>query len=295
MMCDGGVMSQTILGEFMTQRTTSLCKTAVTMVTVFAAATIFSGCVSTPVLASDYSHTCRSADGVYEMNDGSLYRSNADASSGQEITYKTIQETVLKRELGYCKTKTGKRYDFEFKSYTLRVAFKDEGQAYEFDMVCELAADGLPASEVCIKNVVTSSTGAAAGNSGGGNEPAPGTPAPGTQGWMHNGSEMKLIANGNKRRFVYEIPRSGLSSVGIKRGETVFEGTRDGNSYSGTAYIFKSGCDPQGYPVSGSVASDERSITMTGQRPKVASGCRVDRYEDDTLVFELPGDGGEGD
>jgi hypothetical protein len=249
---------------------------------------------STAAVASDYSHSCRSADGNYQLDDGALFHSNSDASSGKEIAYAALSETVLKRETGYCITLTGKKYDFEFKSYTKRIKFSDSGQTYEFDMVCELAADGLPASETCKKNVITSSTGVGSSPSGG-STPDSAKPAPGSQGWNHNGSEMKLVANGNKRRFVYEVPRSGLSSVGIKRGDTVFEGTRSGSAYSGTAYIFKKGCDPQGYPVTGSVADDERSVTMNGQRPKIGDKCRVDKYEDDTLVFDLPGDGGQRD
>jgi hypothetical protein len=239
-----------------------------------------------PALASDYSHTCRSADGNYQMDDGALSRANSDASSGSELSYTSLKETVLKSEIGYCITKTGKKYDFEFKSYTKRIKFEDDGQPFELDMVCELASDGLPANEVCKRTVTTSKTGASDGK----NDDDVGKPAPGSQGWTHNGSGMKLIANGKQRRFQYDIPRAALKSVGVKRGDTVFSGSRNGNEYSGTAYIFKKGCDPQGYPVSGPVSNDERTITLTGQRPHIGNGCSVDRYSDDTLVFELPSD-----
>jgi hypothetical protein len=249
--------------------------------------------VGTEAHASDYYHTCRSADGRYQLDDGALFRSNSDASSGKELSYTALQETLLKRETGYCITLTGKKYDFEFKSYIKRIKFSDDGQAYEFDMVCELAADGLPANESCKKNIITSSTGI--GSSLGAKGVDEIKPAPGTQGWSHNGSDMKLIANGNKRRFVYEKPRPGLGFAGIKRGDVVFDGARSGMNYSGTAYIFKKGCDPQGYPVSGNVGSDEQSVTMTGKRPKIGDGCRVTKYEDDTLVFELPDQGTEAD
>ena len=222
------------------------------------------------------------------MDDDSLSRANSDASSGSELTYSTLKETILKREVGYCITKTGKQYGYEFKGYTKRIKFNDDGQPFEIDMVCEMASDGLPANEVCKRNVITSKTGATSGNDSDVDKPTPGA-----QGWNHNGSEMKLIASGKQRRFVYEIPKAGLASAGIKPGTTVFKGARDGNEYSGTAYIFKKGCDPQGYPVSGSVSNDERTVTMTGQRPHVGNGCSVDRYSDDTLVFELPEDDGD--
>jgi hypothetical protein len=239
--------------------------------------------VVSPAAASDYSNLCRSADGFYQMDDGSLSRVADDGSSGPEIPFKMLREIELSHENGYCLTRSGKRYDHQVKSYTQRVSFSDDGRTLEIDMVCELIADGMPANETCDRDVITSST-----KGTGGTPPSPEPPPVASSNiWSHNGSVLRLIAKGERRTFVYENPRTGMRAAGAKRGAVVFEGTRDGDTYSGTAYIFKKGCDPQGYPVTGEVSSGERRITLYGQKPKIAANCRIERYVDDTLVFDL--------
>lgn len=236
-----------------------------------------------PAAASDYSNLCRTADGRYQIDDGSLSRVLDDGSAGPEIPFKVLREVELSHETGYCLTRSGHRYEHQVKSSTQRISFSDDGQAIETDVVCELVSDGMPANETCDRDVITSS-------SKGTTSPAPPQPPPAHSGdtlWTHNGSLMRLIAKGAGRRFVYQEPRAGLKAQGAKRGTVVFEGVRDGLSYSGTAYIFKKGCDPQGYPVTGEVTADERRITLYGQKPKVAGNCRVLTYIDDTLVFDL--------
>lgn len=107
--------------------------------------------------------------------------------------------------------------------------------------------------------------------------------------WNHNGSVMRLIANGAERRFLYEMPREGLSSVGVSRGTLLFQGRKAGNSYSGTAYVF-SQCGAQSYKVTGPVSDDQRQVTLVGRAPMLDGNCRVTRYRDDILVFSYQGD-----
>jgi hypothetical protein len=107
--------------------------------------------------------------------------------------------------------------------------------------------------------------------------------------WTHNGSVMRLIANGGDRRFIYENPKDGLVAVGVEKGTLLFKGRRSGNSYSGNAYIF-SHCQPIAYEVSGTVSPDDRQITMYGRAPLVNESCVVAGYRDDTLVFNFAGD-----
>ncbi|THD68136.1 MAG: hypothetical protein E7813_11585 [Bradyrhizobium sp.] len=107
--------------------------------------------------------------------------------------------------------------------------------------------------------------------------------------WSHNGSVVRLIANGADRRFVYESPKNGLAAVGVGKGTLLFKGRRSGNSYSGDAYIF-SHCRPIAYKVSGAVSSDDRQVTMFGRAPIVNESCAVTSYRDDTLVFSFAGD-----
>jgi hypothetical protein len=242
---------------------------------------------TSPALASDYFNNCRTADGAYEIQDEVLMRTNADASSGRQIEYQTLSTTNLKRETGYCLSNKapGQKFQYESKSYVLRITFMDFGRRMETEAICEFAADGLPAAYTCDKQVVTLSTPDGKSASGAGN-----TPPAGSNLWTHNGSLMRLVANGATRTLLYEKPRDGMLNAGAKQGSIVFEGSRNGNAYSGTAYIFARGCKPQGYSVSGGISDGERRITLYGQAPKVSDGCKVQGTKDDTLVFELQGE-----
>jgi uncharacterized caspase-like protein len=105
--------------------------------------------------------------------------------------------------------------------------------------------------------------------------------------WYHNGSQMRLAANGASRQFYYDNPRQGMREQGVGSGELLFDGSRDGTSYSGTAHVFKRGCKKAGYQVNGNVAEDQRTVVMTGRAPIMDGNCQVRGYRDDELVFEL--------
>lgn len=105
--------------------------------------------------------------------------------------------------------------------------------------------------------------------------------------WNHNGSTMKLVAKGTRRRFYYERPRKGIRASGVRRGTLLFDGVREGFTYSGTARIFNSRCGTKTYAVSGSVSDDEESVTLLGRAPVVDSSCNLTGYRDDYLYFEL--------
>ena len=100
--------------------------------------------------------------------------------------------------------------------------------------------------------------------------------------WDHNGSVVTLHADGAKRQFNYLTPRAGLP---VTSGTLLFSGQKNGDSYFGTAYVFSSKCGAIGYSVSGPVAPDQRSVTMSGRKPRRNGSCRVVGYEDDILVF----------
>jgi hypothetical protein len=100
--------------------------------------------------------------------------------------------------------------------------------------------------------------------------------------WDHNGSIVYLEVSGASRKFYYQIPRSGLP---VTNGTLLFNGRKDGDRYSGTAFVFSTNCSARGYAVNGPVASDKRSITLYGKAPQVDSSCRVIGYRDDILVF----------
>ena len=247
-----------------------------------AIATSFAAWAAGPAVASDYMNVCRSADGVYEIDDGTLRRTDANYDS-PPIPFRTLRETTLSRETGYCLSNKakGQRFTYESRTWTQRVSFRDGGQNYEIDFICELAADGLPAAYGCDKQVVTSKE-----KSGGS---APQFGAAGQSHWDHNGSIMRLEADGNVRRFYYVAPRAGMRRAGASNGTLLFDGFRDGDSYTGTAYIFAAGCAPQPYPVSGTVSAGDNRVVMVGRAPRVGKRCDVTGYRDDTLVFTYQG------
>jgi hypothetical protein len=103
--------------------------------------------------------------------------------------------------------------------------------------------------------------------------------------WDHNGSKMRLIASATDRQFVYYEPRQGMIDVGVRAGTVLFSGKRQGNSYSGSAYIFTPHCGTLRYEVTGTVSEDDRQVTLHGNVPTTNSMCEVVGYKDDTLIF----------
>lgn len=105
--------------------------------------------------------------------------------------------------------------------------------------------------------------------------------------WNHNGSVMRLVAEGAMRRFYYVLPRDGIRQMGAISGTLLFEGSKSGDRYIGTARIFRGACGEFTYQVEGNVSSDQRRVIMRGQAPRVDSNCRIQGYRGDELVFEI--------
>ena len=242
-----------------------------------AAAILLAVVGSSGAVATDYFHECRTADGRYVILDGDTLQ--ASDAAQVSIPFETLGKTVLSERRGYCQSR-GKQFEFEARSYVLKIRFKDRGAPIETDAMCELATDGLPAAYKCEREFITHDF----------KLDARGTAKPASTGavWLHNGSTMRLEANGAERRFVYDTPRPGMIAAGVKRGDVLFEGRRDGNVYAGSAAIFSRRCGRLTFPVRGSVASDQRSVTLEGQAPQVADDCSVRGHRADSLTFELP-------
>jgi hypothetical protein len=102
--------------------------------------------------------------------------------------------------------------------------------------------------------------------------------------WVHNGSVLSLEASGDKRRFHYRTPLSGLP---VGPGTLLFTGRRNGNRYFGTAYVFSSTCPAMPYSVSGTVSEDDRRVAMYGKAPRLDERCMVIGYVSDVLLFEF--------
>ena len=105
--------------------------------------------------------------------------------------------------------------------------------------------------------------------------------------WDHNGSLMRLKASGNQRWIYYEVPRDVLRRAGVQRGTLLFNGWKDGNSYSGTARRFSKYCpgQPLEYQVSGPVSPNQTKVTVYGDREVHKRCVGTGRYKRDRLVF----------
>jgi hypothetical protein len=104
--------------------------------------------------------------------------------------------------------------------------------------------------------------------------------------WRHNSSTVALVAEGSRRRFLYEDPRVEMRRRGVERGTLLFDGEVVGRTYSGTAYIFPLNCGPRGYAVAGAIASGDRRVVLRGKAPRIDQTCREIGLKDDELVFE---------
>jgi hypothetical protein len=168
--------------------------------------------------ATDYFHECRTADGLYQIDDGILFSTKEVKRTS--IPYKTIHETILSEKIGYCIAKD-KHFGFEDKTYVVKIKFQAHGYPVETDALCEKVANGLPAAFKCDREVVTRDFKA------GSSKVSPAKSGSPTV-WDHNGSIMRLEASGSDRKFVYDIPRRGMVKAGVTAGDAVFEGRREG-------------------------------------------------------------------
>ena len=105
--------------------------------------------------------------------------------------------------------------------------------------------------------------------------------------WTHNGSLMRLQADGNNRWFSYENPKSSLRQSGIQRGTLLFNGQNNGDWYSGLSRVFSKYCvgNPLEYYVEGPVSRNPLRITMTGTREKSRQCVSTGVITTDVLVF----------
>lgn len=105
--------------------------------------------------------------------------------------------------------------------------------------------------------------------------------------WNHNGSIMRLRAQGNQRWLYYENPRQVLRNAGVGPGTLLFNGVKQGNWYSGTARVFSRFCpgNPLEYFVEGPVRGDQLQVTVRGTREVHNQCVPSGRMVTDTLVF----------
>lgn len=106
-----------------------------------------------------------------------------------------------------------------------------------------------------------------------------GAAAANTAGWDHNGSAVSLIVNGTSVEIRYRAPRQGLSEI-VEAGDLLFKGSIEGGRLKGNARVFKPGCNPVEYEVSGPFDSSSGEFTLFGSAPILAkNSCEVARYD----------------
>ena len=101
----------------------------------------------------------------------------------------------------------------------------------------------------------------------------------------HNGSTMRVVKCGGALTISYARPRPGMRRQGVVSGEMLFDGSVSRGRVRGQAAVFKRGCGPAWYFVSGRMSPSGR-ITLSGRAPVRGAGCRTTRSRDDYLVFD---------
>jgi hypothetical protein len=106
--------------------------------------------------------------------------------------------------------------------------------------------------------------------------------------WTHNGSLVRMVQSGSAMQILYQIPRSGMIEEGVTQGTVLFEGSANGHSYLGTAYVFSGRCRAAfPYRVTGEMANGGVKVLLTGKAPaRIGADCKVVGYRDDVLIFE---------
>lgn len=230
-----------------------------------------------PAAASDYFNACTVAGERYEILDDALLPKGD--GERKEIKHEKVSETILAETNGYCLVR-GQRYGHEARTSVRRIRFTHEGQTHELDALCELASDGLPAALKCNHQVTTRDFKIGSG------KPAAPRPGSGTI-WVHNGSLMRVETDGDKRRILYELPRTGMVQAGAKAGDVVVELQRKGSAFTGTAYVYSKTCGRTAYAVKGQASLDERRVVVEGQAPRQSDDCKPKGNRRDRLQFDL--------
>lgn len=93
-----------------------------------------------------------------------------------------------------------------------------------------------------------------------------------TSTWNHNGSRMELrqerLQSGTTHVTIsYSQPKDSLIRLGFESGRLLFEGYSDSGVLSGRAHVFRRGCDPIAYGVTGSFDPKGSSFHLTGAAP----------------------------
>ncbi len=98
----------------------------------------------------------------------------------------------------------------------------------------------------------------------------------------HNGSQVIVFEKGGV--IVYEIPKASIAGT-VKPGDLLFSGSLAGSAgrARGTAFVFKSGCEPAPYAVTGRMTwqgwGGRNEIVLRGRSPvRAENSCAIASY-----------------
>lgn len=116
----------------------------------------------------------------------------------------------------------------------------------------------------------------------------------------HNGSKMRVTVDGSYFEISYQRPKSSLRRNGVRRGTILFSGELRGRKVEGEAKVFRDGCSPANYWVTGRYRNRPRSFVLRGDAPvRERDGCEVVDYTSSgsnaRLRFTRSGGGGDGE
>jgi Peptidase family M48 len=103
--------------------------------------------------------------------------------------------------------------------------------------------------------------------------------------WDHNGSQMRMLQDGQRRLIQYEQPREAVTRRGVDKGTVLFDGQADGDAIEGLIYAFSVNCGKFGYRVTGKIEDGDRRIVLEGQHPVIDRACKIIRHDPERLVF----------
>ncbi len=116
----------------------------------------------------------------------------------------------------------------------------------------------------------------------------------------HNGSDMTIINNDGDITIEYARPKSSMQRQGVRSGTVLFDGVIRGQTVEGHARVFRAGCEPVRYWVSGRWRARAERLVLRGDAPKRGpGGCDVIGYQSSgsnaRLVFIITGGSGSPD
>jgi hypothetical protein len=217
-------------------------------------------------------HECRDASGKVAID---LYSNSNKVRvlDEKELPYNFLSKLVITEKVSFCVSrKDQKRYEMHDRKYLMQISYEGSDNTI---LLCEDAFDSSPASAECDGEDVTKDFKLSGWTKVSSDAPL----------YEHNKSIMSLLVTGSSIRLAYKTPRPGMEKVGVRRGDTLFDGTIDGSAISGTARIFTPNCGVHTYDVSGSASADRSKIELVGFLPVLGEGCRVVGTKKDSLSF----------